>query len=378
MNPPVNALRVLVKAAVIFVVINLAYAYFDPPIGKLNGYNILWPGRVRFPYAESPLFYAASHNASVVEDFDAMFGSHVLSATQKEADEFRVFLLGDSATWGGHVPPGEMLAAQLNRLELTACDGRRVQVYDLGYPWPSLLRDILVLDHAMQYDPDLVLWPVTLHSFEKKQAERDFIIPHADRMKRLTEMYRIELPRAYLEIPPPSLLDKTIVGQRKHVKNVFLNQVFGPLWAATGVDNNFGLLTDHPIFPQDMPADISYLEYKSDKKKAELLRSLMFDLIRVGREIAADAPVIVVNEPIFIVSGRNSDLRYNELYPRWAYDAYRAALTDWMTREGYAFHDYWNALPVDVFANEVFHRDPRGERLFAEMLAPRILEASCK
>lgn len=378
MNSSVNAIRVLVKALLLFVVLNLAYALIDPPIGKMNGYNFLWPGRVRFPYSESPSFYGMSYNASVIEDFDAMFGSHILSATPKGDDEFRVFLLGDSATWGGHVPPQEMLAEQLNRLELTTCDGRRVRVYDLGYPWPSLLRDILVLDRAKQYQPDLVVWPVTLHSFEKKAAERDFIVPHAERMRSLAETYNIELPRAYLEIPKPSLWEKTIVGQRKHIKNVLLNQVFGPLWAATGVDNHFGLVTTHGTFPQDLPADTSYLEYKSDKKRSELLESLMFDVLRAGHDIAGEIPVIVVNEPIFIITGQNSDLRYNELYPRWAYDLYRAALTDWTRLQGYVFYDYWNALPLDEFANEVFHRDPRGERRFAELIAPHILDASCK
>ena len=376
MNSSVSAIRVLVKAAIIFVVLNILYALADPPIGKLNAYNSIWPGRPRFPYAESPAYYPLSYNAPVIEDFDAMFGSHIISATPKGDDEFRVILLGDSATWGGHVAPNDMLAAQLNRLNLTAC-GKQVIVYDLGYPWPSLLRDILVLDWAKRYDPDLVIWPVTLHSFEKKAADRDFLIPHAERMMYLVETYNIKLPRVYMEIPQTTLWDKTIIGQRKHIKDVLLNQVFGPMWAATGVDNHLGLVADYPIFPQDMPADISYIEYKSDKQTPELIQSLMYDVLRAGYDIAGDIPMIVVNEPIFIVTGQNSDLRYNELYPRWAYDAYRAALNDWIKTKGYAFYDYWNALSVEEFGNEVFHRDPQGELHFAELLAPHIVNTAC-
>lgn len=377
MNSSVSAIRVFVKAAIIFVILNILYALVNPPIGKLNAYNSIWPGRPRFPYAESPAYYPLSYNAPVIEDFDAMFGSHLISATPKGDNEFRVILLGDSATWGGHVGPSDMLAAQLNRLNLATCDGRNVQVFDLGYPWPSLLRDILVLDWAKQYNPDLIIWPVTLHSFEKKAADRDFLIPHADRMMFLVEKYNIKLPRVYMEIPESTLMDKTIVGQRKHIKDVLLNQVFGPMWAATGVDNHLGLIPDHPIFPQDMPADITYLEYKSDKQAPELIQSLMYDVLRAGHDIAGEIPMIVINEPIFIVTGQNSDLRYNELYPRWAYDAYRKALTDWIQMKGYAFFDYWNALPVEEFGNEVFHRDPNGELHFAELLAPHIVNAAC-
>jgi hypothetical protein len=149
------------------------------------------------------------------------------------------------------------------------------------------------------------------------------------------------------------------------------------MWAATGVDNHLGLVADYPIFPQDMPADISYIEYKSDKQAPDLVQSLMYDVLRAGYDIAGDIPMIVVNEPIFIVTGQNSDLRYNELYPRWAYDAYRAALNEWIKTKGYAFYDYWNALPVDEFGNEVFHRDPQGELHFAELLAPHIVNAVC-
>lgn len=377
MNSSVSAIRVLVKASVIFVAINLLYAYINPPIGKLNAYNAVWPGRLRFPYAESPAFYPLSYNAPVIEDFDAMFSAHIISAAPKGSDEFRVIILGDSATWGGHVGPNDMLASQLNRLNLTACDGNHIRVFDLGYPWPSLLRDILVLDWAKQYEPDLIIWPVTLHSFEKKPMDRDFLVPHADRMEELVKIYNIDLPRAYSDIPQTTLWDKTIIGQRKHIKGVLLNQVFGPLWAATGVDNGLDFGVNHPVYPQDMPEDISYMDYQTDKQAPVLVQSLMFDVLRAGHDIAGDIPIIVVNEPIFIITGRNNDLRYNELYPRWAYDAYRDALIKWMNIKGYAFFDYWNAVPVEEFGNEVFHRDPRGELRFAQLLAPHIIEASC-
>ena len=377
MQKPVNALRVLIKAILFFVIFNLLFAWLNPPLGRLTLYNSIWPGRVRFPYSELPESYSLDHNAPVIQDFDAMFGAHLLSAAPKASGEYRLFLLGDSSTWGGHVSPEDMLAAQINRLELKTCDGRRIVAYDLGYPWPSQLRDVLFLDYANRYDPDMVVWLVTLHSFEKKPADRDFLLPHADQLYRVIEEHDLVLPKAYADQAAATFWDKTIVGQRKRVKNILLNQVYGLAWAATGVDNANGLSKTHPVFPRDTVDDTSYFEYRSASDAPALVRSFMFDVTRVGRDVAGDAPMIVINEPIFIASGKNSDKRYNHAYPRWAYDAYRQAFAKWMDKRGYPFYDFWDALPADEFSNDMAHRDPNGEARFASLLAPILREFSC-
>jgi hypothetical protein len=378
MQQQVSAIRVLVKAMVLFIVFNLLFAVINPPVGKITGYNSLWPGRLRFPFAESPEYYAVSYNAPVIEDFDAMFGAHVLESASKPAGEFRVFLVGDSGTWGGHVSAQDALSEQINRLGLTSCDGRPIKVYNLGYPWPSLLRDTLVLDWAKKrYDPDLVIWLITLHGFEKQPADREFLVPHMEQLYSFVDDYNLRLPPAYSNIPKSTFWDKTIVGQRRHLKDVLLVQAFGPLWAATGYDNSYATSADHPPVSQAVDPDITYFEYKSPKQAPLLLKSLMYDPVRVGHEIAGSTPMVMVNEPIFIASGRNSDVRYNYLYPRWAYDAYHTAIADWMTKHDYLYYDFWDAVPASEFANDMFHRDPLGEARFAGLLSPIIQESSC-
>jgi hypothetical protein len=377
MQQTVNSWRVLLKAFLLFVVLNLLFALFNPPIGKITAYNWLLPGRVRFPYAESPQYDSLGYNAPVIEDFDAMFGAHIISAGPKPADEFRVLLLGDSSTWGGHVPPEDMLAEQFNRLGLVSCDGRKIKAYDLGYPWPSLLRDVLILDKAMEYQPDMIIWLVTLHSFEKKPADRDFLGPHAERMDELIAEHQLVLPKAYSNQPGQKFLDKTIIGQRAKLKNFILNQVYGFMWSATGIDNYFGLPEAHRSISVNVEANLSYFDYRSEKDAQVLVRSFMFDILRVGHEISGDVPLIIVNEPIFIATGMNSDLRYNYLYPRWAYDAYRKSLTEWIGAQGYPFYDYWDAIPVSEFANNVFHRDSLGEQRFGNILSPVLQKFSC-
>ncbi len=44
--------------------------------------------------------------------------------------------------------------------------------------------------------------------------------------------------------------------------------------------------------------------------------------------MAGDVPVLIINEPMFISDGQNSDLRYNSFYPRWAYDQFHRLLND--------------------------------------------------
>ncbi len=44
--------------------------------------------------------------------------------------------------------------------------------------------------------------------------------------------------------------------------------------------------------------------------------------------MAGSIPVVIINEPMFISQGKNSDIRYNFYYPRWAYDDYREMMTE--------------------------------------------------
>jgi hypothetical protein len=77
-----------------------------------------------------------------------------------------VLLIGDSSTWGFLLPPGQTLAAHLNAAGLRHPDGRKVRVYNLGYPVMSLAKDLLILSRAAnRYEPDLIVWPLTLESF---------------------------------------------------------------------------------------------------------------------------------------------------------------------------------------------------------------------
>ena len=375
MKPAVRPLQVLLKAAFLFIVLNIIYALVDPPVGKLSLYNRLLPGRLRFPYEQEPAFYSIGYNAPVYEDFDAMFGAHVISS-RKPRDEFRLILLGDSATWGIGVQAHETLSEQINRLQIKTCDGRNVRAYNLGYPMPFLMRDAMILDKAMEYKPDMVLWLVTLYSLEPKKAETYFILPHAERYQRLVSVYNLTSSHLAEPVTERTFWNQTIIGERRRLKNIILTQMLGFLWAGTGIDNHEGLQPWTAPLSPDVSDQLDYEGWHPDES-GDLLNSLRLDVLYAGFKIAEEAPVVLVNEPIFIAEGKNHDLRYNAFYPRWAYDEYRHWMLEWTDREGIDWLDYWNALPSTGFIDQNFHRSSVGEKEFAKLLVPEIRKLVC-
>lgn len=375
MKNDVHPLRVLLKAIFLFVVLNIIFALANPPVGKITLYNYLVPGRLRFPYEQEPAFYFIGFNAPIYEDYDAMFGAHVISH-RKPSDEFRLILLGDSATWGVSVQADEMLSEQINRLDIQTCDGRRVRAYNLAYPFSSLTRDLLILDKAMEYEPDMVLWLITLSTLEPKTVERQFIAPHWERYLRLANTYKLRSSHFSQPIQEPSLWEKTIIGQRKRLKNIVFTQALGVLWAATGIDNHEGLQSEAPPPDTNVGNNLDY-EGRLPGELSTTSESLMLEALVAGFHLVGDVPLVVVNEPIFVANGVNHLIRYNEFYPRWVFDEYRQVMIEWMKQRNYTWLDFWDAIPPGEFADQYFHRRSSGEKRLAELLAPEIRKLVC-
>ena len=79
-------------------------------------------------------------------NLEAMFASHEIHRSPKAENEFRVVLIGDSATWGFLLPPDETSAALLNRDDHILPDGRQLKVYNLrvpGYVSHKRLADLI-------------------------------------------------------------------------------------------------------------------------------------------------------------------------------------------------------------------------------------------
>lgn len=357
-KPRLRLFAVLLKAALLFALFNFAFLFLKGmPLGKLSLYNFLFPGRERFPFGEARQSYNLSLN-----DLDAMFSSHVLNGTEKEPDEYRVLLIGDSSVWGTLLRPEETLAGQLNKNPISAC-GKTVRAYNLGYPTISLTKDLMVLDQAKNYQPDLVIWLTTLEAFPKDgQLSSPIVANNTNRLQKLLSVYQIPLDLNSPELKRPSGWERTFTGQRRTIADLVRLQLYGVLWAATGIDQ---------LYPNDYERAQVDLEPSEDFHGLTSLRdSLAFDVLDAGMSAAPN--MLLVNEPMLISSGANSDIRYNFFYPRWASDEYRLLLAEHADSNSWKYLDLWDLVPASEFTNSAIHLTPVGETLLASKIASAI------
>jgi lysophospholipase L1-like esterase len=354
--------NVLIKTLLLFLVISGLFALINPmaALGRLSIYNGLVPGRVRLPYGEHP---QSDYNLSLF-NLDAMFASHEIAGPTAPG-EFRVALIGDSSTWGYLLPPDQTMAALINR-----DDADRVHVYNLGYPTLSVTKDLLMLRYALQYKPDLIIWMITLESLpQATQLDSPILKHNAVAVRQLIDKYKLHADPADPRLITPTFWDRTISGERRELADLARLQLYGFLWAATGVDQSFPAHYDPP--QKDLDPDASF-----NGRLPPLLSSddLALDVLNAGREMAGNVPMWIVNEPIYVSTGSNSDIRYNFFYPRWAYDQYRDILAQWCRDHSVYYLDAWDKVPAEDFSNSAIHRTPAGETLLADWLEAAIVK----
>ena len=86
-----------------------------------------------------------------------------------------MLVVGDSSVWGILLRPEDTLAGRINALHLS-CGGKQVRAYNLGYPTISVTKDLMVLQEAMRYQPDQVVWNVTLEGMLSSEQLRSPIL----------------------------------------------------------------------------------------------------------------------------------------------------------------------------------------------------------
>jgi len=332
------------------------------PFGKISLYNSVLPGRERFPFGET----RESYNLSLF-DLDAMFASHLLNGAEKTPDEYRVLLIGDSSVWGTLLTPDQTLAGQLNTNGITAC-GKTVRTNNLGYPTISLMKDLMILDQAKSYQPDMVIWLTTLEAFPKdEQLTSPVVANNAERVQQLMNNYQLPMNPNDPALVQASKWEQTFVSQRRAVADLVRLQMYGALWASTGIDQ---------VYPKEYERAQTDLEANEDFHGLTSLQNVLaFDVLDAGMSAAPN--MLLINEPILISDGANSDIRYNFFYPRWAYDAYRLMLNEHATANNWNYLDLWDLVPMHEFTNSAIHLTPSGETLLSTSIAAAI-QQTCK
>ncbi len=360
-------MRILAKGLILFVIANILFAFVYPLpfFEKLSLYNHLFPGRARLPYGDDP---SRSFNLSLY-DLEAMFASHRIDGAEKPVDEYRLVLIGDSQTWGYLLEPDQTLSAILNQANLQLPDGNKVKAYNLAYPVMSLTKDLLLLSKALEYEPDMIVWLVTLESFPyDKQLFPPLLQHNPQTVRQLIQNLKLKLDPQDQQLIDKPFLGRTIFGSRRDLANWVRLQILGVLWAATGIDQD--IPENFIARMEDLPADDSFHELTSPLDE----NTLAFDILQSGVELAGDIPVLILNEPMFISQGLNSDIRYNFYYPRWAYDEYRRLLARRAEVSGWHFLDLWDAIPPTEFTNTAVHLTPHGVNVLADRLRTAIME----
>jgi len=107
-----------------------------------------------------------------------------------------------------------------------------------------------------------------------------------------------------------------------------IDQYYPPnLWAASEWPENDS--TFHGLEPPELnPNDLS------------------MDVLSAGSDMSQDIPMIIVNEPIFISDGKNSDIRYNFFYPRWHMISTVQCSADYCIQKAWQCLDVWNLVTV--------------------------------
>ncbi len=358
-QPRIRLSSVLLKAALVFVLFNFVFIFIkDTPLGTLSLYNSVFPGRARFPFGET----RESYNLSLF-DLDAMFASHELAGAEKARDEYRVLLIGDSSVWGTLLTPEQTLAGQLNTGQLNVC-GKTVRAYNLGYPTISLTKDLMILDQAKTYQPDLIVWLTTLEAFPKdRQLLSPIVANNPERVAQLIKNYGLSLDPDDPALVQPSTWEQTFVSRRRAVADLVRLQVYGVLWAATGIDQ---------VYPDDYERAQTDFEADDDDFHGlvTLEDALALEVLNAGMSVAPN--MMLVNEPMLISNGTNSDIRYNFFYPKWAYDRYVAMLQEHASANNWNYLDLSNLVPADEFTNSAIHLTPAGEQVLAGRIAAAI------
>ncbi len=366
----VSLKQVIIKGVLLFLFFDLLFTPLAPlsTLGQISAYNIIFPGRIRLPYGENP---DQAYNLSLY-NLEAMFASHVLAANNKSPDEYRVLIIGDSSVWGYLLKPEDTLTGYINAANLKVSGGRSLRAYNLGYPTLSLTKDLLILNYAMRYQPDLVVWLVTLESFPvAKQLDSPILQNNPSMVQDLIALYSLNLNLHDPRFVIPTFWDSTLVGERRALADILRLQLYGVMWAATGIDQYYPETYEPP--QENLAFDESFHSLQPPYLNPT---DLSWDAISAGINMAGNIPIIYVNEPIYISHGENSDIRYNFFYPRWAYDQYRQLFTETCLTRRFHCLDEWNLVPPDEFTNSAIHMSHFGTKTLANELEKAILSLS--
>lgn len=358
MPPIIHPWRVFAKGIAIFLIVEFAFDSLQPNFQWLNVYNSSLK-RQRFPIST----VAPEDAALDMDNLDAMFASHIVSEP-KAPNEYRVLVLGDSAVWGIGLTPEQTLPGQMDALGLR-CGNKNVHVYNLSFPSSSATKDLMILDKAMSYQPDEIIWLITWYTLmPKTRTNHPLIGYNPDEYYKLAHRFDF-LPKDY---KTQNLITK-ITDQNQTLFRILRYQLYSLINIATGLDQI-------PGPPEELPNELgSNATFEGMRPPTLNIANVSLDQVKDFYQIAGSVPVVLVNEPTKVLTDvPNSNVYYNVYYPRWVYDQYRQYVSAAATQNHWNYLDLWNVFPASFYTDTPLHLNPQGEIELAKMIAPYVVQ----
>lgn len=358
--------RVLIKAIMLLIIFDATQIAFD-----LAGTLERWRLYRSFTPLTERLGLANQIGDPIWWTIDPLLDAHQI-AQPKASDEFRVIFLGDSATFCLYCRSTEAIPSVFTQLG-AIFDGKHVIGYNLAYPGSDWMKDILILKHALKYQPDAIVWLVTAKGAGNQPLPQEpdahlIIRVNAAELPALARQFNLDTWETERYADADAWYQRSIFthGGRYRdwlllVVRSFRNALIYPNKDLT----QEYLLPGEPVITKPIPA---IAEINSALPGYDTFPNRQWTLLRAGHQLAAEAdvPLLVVNEPIYLASGPNTDVNYNPFYERNLYDRFRAALLDFTQQHTMTYLDLWNLLPAENFSNTSLHYNLEGNRRVAE------------
>jgi hypothetical protein len=337
----VKPFRVILKALVLFVGFNLLLTLFPNP--SYFVFRQLLPKLNKFPIYAVYYDSQAKHGfgAQNVFDLNVLFNTHLISYEKKPANQYRIVFIGDSTVRDGTI---------YLMVDQQGCGGKILHAYDLGYYGASATKDLMILQEAMNYSPDLIVWSVTDRTLSNEP--KDFATANFADLIELTHTYSLSIP-----------LDQSLNRSSSFFSGG------DKIRLQTRLVLNYAILFPAIRNPQRMiqtaTNDIK-TNNSADQETLPPSGTYLFSALTAAPKIAGGIPFLLINQP-----------RPSEVVAQADYMQYRQELLSLTSEQHWIFLDLWNLVPDEDFTDKI-HRDTEGETLYDKAAMPAILQASCK
>lgn len=287
-------------------------------------------------------------------------------------DELRVLLIGNSAIFGLPLPIEQTLGVHLN--QRFARTGTAAHLFNLGFVTPYQVRDALIINEALPYKPDVIVYPMTLGEFRHLAP---IIYPTTTRFFDVNDA---ALKRAAAD--PPTGLEEpfatylTVSDNRRNKRHATDHLRETGLYVrrlARAATEAFAFRVNGPLPPfqsrartRQKPYDCGETErvMKSyDNWKNWNVLAYLDDLQRT-RGIRS----LVVHWPVAHEPNGNC---YSERYTNALVDDFSAWIRTETERRQLAYVDLRDFLSPDAYIDSL-HVTPEGHRQIAERIGPAL------